>query len=450
MRTQSVQSQDNDDLGGKQHGEELDVAAVKVEQKGEESEANRSTDSIKSNATAESARAGSDVASTSGTGAAAAAAGASKSAKEKEAKNKKKSSVFQFGNYDRYYGYRNLNEMMDVRLRVFQQNEFLFKDKDILDIGCNVGHLTTVVAKNFSPRSVLGLDIDAKLIRRAKQNASLFVRVPPVSAAAQVKVEQEKSTHRRRKRGKGSDKKFAEFFPQSFPLCYGLIPDVARMATSTVTSSSLSGTSAAASVGASQPSMTPKEGSSNDQTAMLLVKEEPVQFKEEEEEVAAEEDAAVAGSSTGEQQKKTPRPIKTEVTERSQFPNNIRFVSANYVLKSEQQLANDERHKYDLVLCLSVTKWVHLNYGDTGLKMMFRRIFNQLRPGGKLILEAQNWASYKKKKKLTVSFRVTRGGGGEETWSLIFPFPYPFLCRSESSGTSNKSSFTRVSSTSTC
>lgn len=87
------------------------------------------------------------------------------------------------------------------------------------------------------------------------------------------------------------------------------------------------------------------------------------------------------------------------------FPNNIRFLAGNYVLKSEHQLAHDERHKYDLIMCLSVTKWVHLNYGDLGLKLMFRRIFNQLRPGGKFILEAQNWASYKKKKKLTVSER---------------------------------------------
>lgn len=58
----------------------------------------------------------------------------------------------------------------------------------------------------------------------------------------------------------------------------------------------------------------------------------------------------------------------------------------NYVPKDEVNVFHDAE-KYDLILCLSVTKWIHLNYGDQGLRLTFRKIFNQLRPGGKLILE---------------------------------------------------------------
>jgi 7SK snRNA methylphosphate capping enzyme len=44
----------------------------------------------------------------------------------------------------------------------------------------------------------------------------------------------------------------------------------------------------------------------------------------------------------------------------------------------------------------SVTKWVHLNGGDTGLRAFFHRIHDVLRPGGTLVLEPQEWASYNK------------------------------------------------------
>ena len=66
---------------------------------------------------------------------------------EKESENNKQTqqkvqkpqqSKFQYGNYSRYYGYRL--EGSDPRLRFFNPN--WFADKDVLDIGCNVGEVS--------------------------------------------------------------------------------------------------------------------------------------------------------------------------------------------------------------------------------------------------------------------------------------------------------------------
>jgi len=82
------------------------------------------------------------------------------------------------------------------------------------------------------------------------------------------------------------------------------------------------------------------------------------------------------------------------------FPWNISFVVRDYVPTDEADV-DRQTEVYDVILALDVTRWIHLNNGDAGLKRTFRCMFRQLRPGGQLVLEAGSWKSYRKKKKLT-------------------------------------------------
>lgn len=84
---------------------------------------------------------------------------------------------FQYGNYNRYYGYRNPHHDEDPRLKCFKKG--YFQGKDVLDIGCNIGHITLTVAREFEPRKIVGLDIDRKLIDIAKKNIKHYVNWEP-------------------------------------------------------------------------------------------------------------------------------------------------------------------------------------------------------------------------------------------------------------------------------
>ncbi|KAM8972721.1 7SK snRNA methylphosphate capping enzyme [Pelodytes ibericus] len=208
----------------------------------------------------------------------------------------KTKSRFQYGNYCQYYGYRNPCHTEDARLQVLRPE--WFRGKAVLDIGCNVGHLTLCVAQNMGASRVVGLDIDRSLVRAARQNIRHYVSENAKTAGA---------------------------FPAALAATRGPI---------------------------AAPSL-PPEGTEEDKKM-------------------------------------------------TDFPHNIVFVQGNYVLDRDE-LVEVQQAEYDVILCFSITKWVHLNWGDEGLKRMFRRLYRHLNPGGVLFLEPQPWSSYGKRKKLTES-----------------------------------------------
>jgi len=221
-----------------------------------------------------------------------------------------KDQKFQFGNYNRYYGYRNQNQESDPRLAEFKRE--WFEGKTVLDVGCNVGFVTCQLAKDFKPKKIVGLDIDGELIKSAKRNIAHYVENRP-----QKEVNNKKSDN----------------FPVSLSICHGPLSETNK----------------------DDDNKLAKECTDDDK-----LKEESVDH----------------------------------------FPNNIQFVAANYVLPNDRLLST-QKAEYDCILCLSVTKWVHLNFGDNGLMRMFKRMHKQLKPNGILILEPQPIWSYERKKALT-------------------------------------------------
>lgn len=291
---------------------------------------------------------------------------------DKSTNFKPESIKYQFGNFSsKYRGLKTLFSFSDVRLTVFLRHAYLFKDKDILDIGCNVGHMTISVAQKLHPKSIVGIDIDKNLISRARKNLTHFQQIPENELCSKYKYNEATSENSHllnsitnKKRNKGQlrlrerekqDLNQMNYFPISFSTCFGSLPSINQKSES--------------------PWSSP---------ASKSFKESSV--------IAANIESDSSRQSVNENGNRNLR----------SFPENVSFRTFNYAVTDESQMVSDIQ-QYDLILCLSLTKWIHLNFGDTGLKLTFRRMFNQLRPGGKLILEAQNWASYKKRKKFTVS-----------------------------------------------
>eukprot|EP01006_Ploeotia_vitrea_P020368 TRINITY_DN52635_c0_g1_i1.p1 TRINITY_DN52635_c0_g1~~TRINITY_DN52635_c0_g1_i1.p1 ORF type:complete len:201 (+),score=19.61 TRINITY_DN52635_c0_g1_i1:585-1187(+) len=85
--------------------------------------------------------------------------------------------------------------------------------------------------------------------------------------------------------------------------------------------------------------------------------------------------------------------VTREALKRNRVVRNVQFQALNWTAEDWERPAQSP---FDVVTCLSVSKWIHLNSGDNGLVKAFKRMFDVLNPGGVLFLEPQPWQSYRK------------------------------------------------------
>jgi 7SK snRNA methylphosphate capping enzyme len=182
-----------------------------------------------------------------------------------------------FGNYENYYSNRVRGSRVDKRIEYFRSE--WFSGKRLLDVGCNAGHITLKCASLFKTSYAEGVDIDPKLISKARYSHALC-----------RSLASETST---------------DYFPLAAPLELGMVSSHQQ-----ITDSSL---------------------------------------------------------------------------------QNIVFRCGDWI----HEPLPDE--KFDVVLALSITKWIQLNNGDGGIRHFFNKVYECLNDGGIFILEPQPFEGYRKR-----------------------------------------------------
>ena len=252
-----------------------------------------------------------------------------------------KRPTYPYGNYEAYYGYR-MSGKSDPRLEAMSR--WWFQGAACLDVGCNAGALTLAIARRFDVASMLGVDIDAALVSRARQQLAALV-----AAAPGEETRSEGRGERRAEVAEGGGGAHAKAATAPAPPSHLSNHDFRRLFLRPSSSGEGGG-----------------EGGESGQSA---------------------QDGGGCSSSSG-----------------ASFPANVRFEVCDFAASppSASQLGvSSGLGSFDVVMCLSTSKWVHLNNGDEGLMRLFRRVHACLRPGGRFVLEPQPWTSYRKRSTLT-------------------------------------------------
>ncbi|KAI5780190.1 Bicoid-interacting protein 3-domain-containing protein [Peziza echinospora] len=296
-----------------------------------------------------------------------------------------------FGNYKGYQGASRLQDgksrathIDDERLKIISESIVNLMGKDVLDVGCNTGYVTVQAALSYHARSVTGIDIDEELLDRARSHLSfrrsrIYCALPPSSALDSSSNigdggggggggEHAKDRRQPQRPPPEAPRDRLNYFPISSIQKYGHLP------APPLTDS----TSAGGGGEAINPILSNKH--SNKSRSARTSHEQPSS-------ASSSSSSLLKRSAAGER----------DPTADTIFPGRVEFKLEDWAAPGSENIVRGGGRVYDVILALSVVKWLHLEHGDQGLKTFFRNCRTSLRPDtGLLVIEIQGWDSYQK------------------------------------------------------
>lgn len=270
----------------------------------------------------------------------------------------KKGKKYKFGNFDRYFSFHHVERWQDPRLRLIPKEYFL--NKAVLDIGCNDGVLTIMIAMKYFPKKITGLDIDCKLINKAIENVK-FIDKQLKSKEAKTTDDMEKEKEQQEQKRKRLEALMQKLknMPKSFATNMGM----------------------------------PTNWGQGKIEKNIVVAENIDKLTQECIEQEEEEKRTITRESTVDNSLERGSGIK------NRFPDNVIFKVENFIKDM------NTAEKFDSITCFSTSKWIHLCYGDCGIRRFFKKVYDSLVKKGVFIFEPNEWRSYKKKKYYTEEFK---------------------------------------------
>lgn len=307
--------------------------------------------------------------------------------------NKKKKVVYPFGNYPKFHYRRYLQCIEDAYCPIFKPE--YFENKKVLDIGSNEGVLSILLAYRHNMSSLIGIDLDAKLVLKAYKNLNLFQNNLKLKQSIKGEIANNNNVI--------DDIVVTDdcnYNYNNYDFCnLNINKDNQNLALNELSNEELIYKLKTLPISCTQKYKSEYEISKN----IILTSDnlhESVKNKNRNcynINNTSVKDSKLQGKNSKSKQNQKPKVITELNNELAVLPNipEIIFKIGNF-------LTYDFKDEvYDVITCFSVLKWIHLNYGDEGILVAFYKIWKLLKPNGLFILEIEAFKSYNKRKELT-------------------------------------------------